>query len=46
MLSGYFNYLPLHTRGADLVIDKRLCLQAHDDYFNCLDDQKSNSIIN
>ncbi len=43
MLSGSFNYTPLHTRGSDLVIDKRLCMQSHDDYFNCLDDQKTDS---
>jgi len=43
MLSGYLNYKPLHTRGSDLVIDKRLCMQSHDDYFDCLDNQKTDS---
>ena len=43
MLPGYFKYTPFQTRGADLVIDKRLCLQAHDDYFNCIDNQNTDS---
>ncbi len=43
MLNGYYKYNPLHTRGADIVSDKRLCLQGHDDYFNCLDSQNTDS---
>lgn len=44
MISDSYHYTPLQTRGADLVTNKRLCYQAHDDYFNCLDDQKTDSI--
>jgi len=44
MLNGYFKYSRLTTRGSDLVVDKRLCMESHDDYFNCLDDQKTESI--
>ena len=45
MINGTFNTLPLYSRGADQTINKRLCLEAHDDYFNCLDDQKTDSIL-
>jgi len=45
MFTGRNEYNPLYTRGADLITDQRLCLEAHDDYFNCLDDQKTDSKI-
>lgn len=43
MLSRYLNYTPLYTRGADLSTDSRLCMESHDDYFNCLDSQNTDS---
>ncbi len=46
MLKKNYENMPYFTRGADLIIDKRLCFQSHDDYFDCIDKQNTDSKIN